>query len=105
MCWGLGLKVAVGDAQVVKRAQLQKPLSVVIHAPDTTGSETAGPGSVVRSDTRVEVTEKHQAVRGWYFTYSGLQLVVECVLHLLAGVEGWRIHAEESNRPVGGVES
>ena len=77
---GLGLKVGVCDAQTMKCAELEEPLSVLIHLPYPMVTEAGGPEVMVCANSGVEVTEKGELLRVGDIPNSRCEALIELVL-------------------------
>ena len=102
---GLGLEVGVCDAQTMKCAELQKPLSIFVHLPNPLVSKARGPRFVVCTYSGIEVTQKGKLLGVGDVADDGRKVFVELVFDFRRSCESWCVGAYKVERAFGGVEA
>ena len=101
----LGLEIGVCDAQTMKCAELQKPLSIFVHLPYPLVSKAQGPRFVVCTYSGIEVAQKGKLLGVGDVADDGRKVFIELIFSFRRGCESRCIGAYEVERAFVGVEA
>ena len=102
---GLGLEVGVCDAQTMKCAELQKPLSIFVHLPCPVVTKARGPRFVVCTYSGVEVAQKGELLGVGDIADDECKVFVKLVFDFRRSSESWCVGTYKVERAFGGVEA